>query len=353
MAYRLFQATRNNPTTVSTFFSSLSKRQFQSISGAIRGSKLTNMQTSFDKPVLAAVIGGTGLYKLDGLKPIAVLDMDTPWGKPSSPVTIALTPSGDPVAFISRHGKHHEYTPTGVPAQANIAALKKLGVKAIISFSAVGSLQEEIRPRDFVVVNQIFDRTRGVRPSTYFGEGFVGHAMFGEPFDLKLNNFVSSFAHIMEGEFEGEPSKLHTKKASGKDLTVVCMEGPAFSTRAESQFNHRNGFSVINMSVLPEAKLAREAEISYQMICMSTDYDAWREAEEVVTVEQVMGHVKANGHNAERFCEFLLDPLVAKIKAGEIGHDLEDSMKYSVSTNPNGRSSEMTAKLEYLFPGRW
>lgn len=311
------------------------------------------MQTSFDNPVTVAVIGGTGLYKLDGLSPVASLDIDTPWGKPSSPITIALTKSGEPVAFLSRHGSNHHFSPTGVPAQANIAALKSIGVKAIVSFSAVGSLQEEIRPRDFVLVNQIFDRTKGIRPSTYFGENFVAHAMFGEPFDVKLNAFISEYGHIMEGDFEGKASVLHTPKSTGKDLTVVCMEGPAFSTRAESQFNHRNGFSVINMSVLPEAKLAREAEISYQMICMSTDYDAWRESEEAVTVEQVMAHVKSNGHNAERFCEFLLDPLVAKVKAGEIGNDLVDSMKYSVSTAPAGQSDEMKKKLKFLFPGRW
>lgn len=151
-----------------------------------------------------------------------------PWGKPSSPITLASLPSGAVVAFLARHGAEHSITPSEVNARANIAALKSLGVQAIVAFSAVGSLREEIAPGDFVIPDQIIDRTKGIRESTYFkGVGLVAHSMFGDPFSTKLNAFVAPrVLKILEGA-EGSP-KLHT------DKTVVCMEGPAFSTRAES-----------------------------------------------------------------------------------------------------------------------
>ncbi|OUM54918.1 hypothetical protein BVG19_g4370 [[Candida] boidinii] len=309
------------------------------------------LPTTFNEPVTLAVIGGTGLYQLDTLTPVAKLTISTPWGFPSSPITISKTADGFPIAFLARHGAHHDLLPTEVPNQANIAALKSLGCKAIIAFSAVGSLQPHIKPRDFVVPNQVIDRTKGIRPSTFFERGFVAHAMFGEPFDLKLNKIIGdTCSDVLVG---AEDIKLHTRETLGDDVTLICMEGPAFSTRAESRLYKSWGASVINMSCVPESKLAREAEISYQMICMSTDYDAWNESEEPVTVETVVGNLNANSANAHRIAEKLIEVLEPKIKSGEIGNDLQYSMQFSVSTKEEGRSRQLLEKMHFLFPGYW
>lgn len=309
--------------------------------------------SSYVEPVLLGVIGGTGLYHMDSLTPVARIAVDTPWGKPSSPITISKTPSGFPIAFLARHGYHHEYTPTDVPARANIAALKKLGVRVIVAFSAVGSLQEKIRPRDFVIPNQIIDRTKGLRPSSYFGSGFVGHVGFGEPFDVELNNFIGKFAEHEDAALN-DGALLHTKETNGnKDVVLVCMEGPAFSTRAESHIYRSWNGSVINMSALPEAKLAKEAEIAYQMVCMSTDYDAWREGEEAVTVETVVGNLKANGENANKFIVGLIPKLEEEILAGRLGLSIKGSIKYAVSTSAGGVDPTLKATLSWLHPGYW
>lgn len=254
------------------------------------------------------------------------------------------------MAFLARHGIHHDLLPSDVPSVANIAAFKSLGVKVIIAFSAVGSLRQDIKPRDFVIPNQIIDRTKGIRKHTFFERGFVAHAGFGEPFDPKLSSVISEFAHVLEKN----GNKLHSKQlGDGDDFTVVCMEGPAFSTRAESRLYQSWGGSVINMSVLPEAKLAREAEISYQMICMSTDYDAWREDEESVTVETVVGNLNANSASANELAIEIVKKLEVEIKEGRIGTDLKGSIKNSVSTSPGGVKRELLEKMHFLFPGYW
>ncbi|CCH43136.1 Multicopy enhancer of UAS2 [Wickerhamomyces ciferrii] len=308
-----------------------------------------SLPTEFNEPVHLGIIGGTGLYQLSSLTPVAKLTLHTPWGSPSSSITISKTSTGFNVAFLARHGVHHDYLPSEVPNLANIAAFKKIGVKAIIAFSAVGSLQQDIKPRDFVIPNQIIDRTKGIRRATFFEKGFVAHAGFGEPFDLKLNKIISKFGDSLEGD----NVKLHSKFLDNKDLTVICMEGPQFSTRAESKLYQSWGGSVINMSVLPEAKLAREAEISYQMICMSTDYDAWRDDDEPVTVETVVGNLKANSSNANNIAIKIIEHLEKEIIDGNIGKDLKESMKVSVSTNPKGVKKELLEKMHYLFPGYW
>lgn len=186
------------------------------------------------------------------------MEVKTPWGAPSSPITLASLPSGQTIAFIARHGPGHVLTPSEVPSRANIAALKHLGVHAIIAFSAVGSLREELKPRDIVIPSQIIDRTKGIRPSTYFaGLGVVGHAMFGDPFDTQLASLVGKLIKEEVAKFSGEERvDVH------EDKVAVCMEGPQFSTRAESNVYRQWGGDIINMSVLPEAKLAREAELS-------------------------------------------------------------------------------------------
>lgn len=315
----------------------------------------------YDKPVELAIIGGTGLYDLPNLKPVAKLTVNTPWGHPSSPITISEMSSGFPVAFLARHGTNHDLLPTDVPSRANMAALKKIGVKAIVAFSAVGSLREEIKPRDFVLPTQVIDRTKGNRPHTFFEKGFVGHAMFGEPFDLNLNKLIKEAipeTGFLEGYDKGDLAPtFHTKKEgkTADDLTLICMEGPQFSTRAESQMYRSFGGAVINMSCLPESKLAREAEISYQMICMSTDYDSWNVDEEPVTVETVVGNLKANSANACKVAETLINKISKEFTENKLGinKDLQGSMKFAVSTKPEALDKEMLQKMHYLFPGYW
>lgn len=340
-----------------TSFNSL----FRKIGMSLHREKISvkDLPHHYDGKVELAVIGGTGLYDLPNLHPVARLTVSTPWGFPSSPITISVTESGFPVAFLARHGQHHNLLPSDVPSRANIAALKSLGVKAIIAFSAVGSLQPEIKPRDFVVPTQVIDRTKGIRPSTFFEKGFVAHAMFGEPFDLQLNKLISDSipsVGFLDGYDTEHTPTFHTKQHTNKkeDLTIICMEGPQFSTRAESKLYRTWGGSVINMSVLPEAKLAREAEIAYQMICMSTDYDSWNESEEPVTVETVVGNLKANSANACKLAAKLID-IVSEEFAKDLGfaESAKGSMKYAVSTNPHGVNKELLEKMHFLFPGYW
>ncbi|KAF2744891.1 S-methyl-5'-thioadenosine phosphorylase [Sporormia fimetaria CBS 119925] len=335
-----------------TLFSRLSSRfaSFPAFSRsiAIPYRKMAGVPSTYSDPVHIAVIGGTGIQSLPGFNLAATLTIDTPWGSPSSPISILHhdSPSGKstPIAFISRHGLHHELAPHEVKNRANIAALRSLGVRTIIAFSAVGSLQEEIRPRDFVVPDQIIDRTKGIRPFTYFEGGMVGHVGFGDPFDENLAKIVRKCGHALEGE----GVTLHDKG------TLICMEGPQFSTRAESNLYRSWGGSVINMSALPEAKLAKEAEIAYQMICMATDYDCWRgEAGEDVNVEMVMGHMKANAENARRFVGAVLDELSKEEHAEQIlAKHLEGMMKFAGGiTHKQGRGEEVEKKLKWLFPG--
>lgn len=293
-------------------------------------------------PVHIAVIGGTGISHIDGYTPVAALNPDTPWGKPSAPIQI-LEHNGTPVAFLARHGKYHQYAPHEIPARANMAALRAIGVRAIIAFSAVGSLREEIKPMDFVIPDQIIDRTKGIRPFTYFEDGIVSHVGFGDPFDSKLAAVVQRCAAAMEGD----GVTLH----SGG--TLICMEGPAFSTRAESNMYRMWGGSVINMSVLPEAKLAREAEIAYQMICMATDYDCWHTTDDV-DVAMVMKYMASNSVNAKRLMGAVLDELIQLEHSDTVlAKHLEGVSTGSLlfCTKAEGRSPEAEKRVEYLFPG--
>ncbi|KAK5085806.1 S-methyl-5-thioadenosine phosphorylase [Lithohypha guttulata] len=305
-----------------------------------------SLPTTYDGTPRIAVIGGTGLESLPDFHPVAALDIDTPWGKPSSPITISEHPSPTtgkpiPIAFLARHGVYHQFTPHEVPARANIAALRKIGVRAIIAFSAAGSLQEEVKPRDFVVPDQVIDRTKGIRPFTFFEGGFVCHVPFADPFDGQVGKVVRKCGHSLEGE----GVRLHDKG------TVICMEGPQFSTRAESNMYRSFGGTVINMSVLPEAKLAAEAEIAYQMVVMSTDYDCWHDSGDV-TVEMVMGHMRANAVNARRFIGAVLDELSKEEYADLVAaKHLEGGRKFGVSTHQDGKSKEALEKMEWLFPG--
>ena len=219
------------------------------------------------------IIGGSGLYNMPGLEDRREVDIDTPWGAPSDSYVLGSL-AGRKVAFLARHGRGHCVMPSNLNFRANIYGLKTLGVQWVLSFSAVGSLQENLKPVDFVIPDQFFDRTRG-RVSTFFDEDVVVHIGFADP-------ICSQLADVVEQACKTVGVTVH------RGGTYCCMEGPAFSTRAESNLNRQWGFSVIGMTNLQEAKLAREAEMSYVTVAMVTDYDCWHPDHDAVTVEQVI-----------------------------------------------------------------
>ncbi|KAI3651295.1 hypothetical protein MP228_004776 [Amoeboaphelidium protococcarum] len=311
-------------------------------------------------PVKIAVIGGSGIYHVDHMELVDEVYPLTPWGYPSDKIKICNhSEGGFQIAFLSRHGKGHVYNPSEVPYRANIAALKSLGVEVIIAFSAVGSLKEHIKPMDFVLPSQLVDRTKGVRDHTFFDNGVVAHVGFGDPITQELSEMILQVAKqdgVMRPHSAEEQITIH------QDCTLVVMEGPAFSTRAESNFyRSANGLNadVINMSSLPEAKLAREAEISYAVVCMATDYDCWRESEEAVSVEGVIKVMHHNSDNAKRLLAALLDTVESRMKAnnGQLlagtgrGAVIKGSMKHAVITSPHHRNADQVKKLDYILPG--
>ncbi len=245
-----------------------------------------------DYPILdearLGVIGGSGLYEINGLKDTKELEIDTPFGKPSDSLRIGKVADIE-VVFLARHGRHHTFTPTEIPYQANIWALRFLKVRWIISPSAVGSLKEQVRPLDMVVPDQFIDRTHQ-RPLTFFSDGAVAHVTMADPFCQTLSRLLAD-----EGEsLMPEGRQLH------KGGTYLAMEGPAFSTRAESNLYRNWGCTIIGMTNHTEARLAREAEIAYASLAMATDYDCWHEGHENVTVEQVIENLRTNAELANK-----------------------------------------------------
>ncbi len=226
------------------------------------------------------VIGGSGLYAMEGLEEVEEVRLQTPYGEPSDAFIVG-TLRGRRVAFLPRHGRGHRLNPSEVPSRANIHGFKQLGVQYLISVSAVGSLREEYAPGHVVVPDQLYDRTKGVREFTFFERGVVAHVAFDRPFCPELSERLYAAA-----------------KAAGATVhrggTLVVMEGPAFSTKAESEENRRRGHSLIGMTALPEAKLAREAEIAYATLAMVTDYDVWHPEHDAVTVEAVLKVLQGN-----------------------------------------------------------
>jgi len=229
------------------------------------------------------IIGGSGLYNMPGLTDTHELKQQTPWGDPSDAYVVGSL-EGRKVAFLARHGRGHRLLPSELNFRANIWGFKKLGVKRIISLSAVGSLKEEHKPLDFVIPEQFFDRTTK-RASTFFGEGVVAHIAFAEP-------VCAEMARVVEAACRG--SRINVKHGG----TYLCMEGPQFSTKAESNLYRSWGMDVIGMTNLQEAKLAREAEICYVTVAMVTDYDCWHPTHDSVTVDQVVAVLLKNAENA-------------------------------------------------------
>ena len=278
--------------------------------------------------VKIGIIGGTGIYNLDNMKLIDEVSIDTPYGSPSDKYIIGEL-NGIKVAFLSRHGRGHRISPSELNSRANIYGFKELGVKYLIGVSAVGSLRDEIEPSHLVFPDQIIDRTKG-RPSTFFGNGVVAHAAFAEPFCKKLTD------KLVESS-EALGIKYH------KDKTYVCMEGPLFSTKAESNFHRMIGGDVIGMTAIPEAKLAREAEICYAMIVLSTDYDCWKEGEEAVTVDMVIQTMNKNIHTAKK----LLSDLIPKIGNDECG--CHTSMEYAIMTHKEHWPKDAKEKMGLII----
>ena len=228
---------------------------------------------------LIGVIGGTGLYQIEGLTDAREAVIDTPFGAPSDAIVTGVL-NGVGVAFLPRHGRGHRILPSEIPSRANIYALKSLGVERVISVSAVGSLRENIRPLDMVVPDQLIDRTSG-RPSTFFGEGIAAHVGMAEPFCQELRDLLHRSASDMGA---------HAYPGG----TLVTINGPQFSSKAESHMYRSWGADIIGMTALPEAKLAREAELCYSILACSTDYDCWHESSEPVTVEMVVENLMKN-----------------------------------------------------------
>ena len=235
--------------------------------------------------VKIGIIGGSGLYQMDGLSNTREVRVKTPFGDPSDAVVIG-TLEERRVAFLARHGRGHRFTPSEINYRANICALKMLGVEQVISVSAVGSLNEKYPPLDFVVPDQFFDRTR-LRVATFFGGGIVAHVGFDKPTCPRLSARMVAACDSIE-------VKAH------RGGTYVCMEGPQFSTLAESQFYRKQGFDVIGMTNLTEAKLAREAELCYATFAMVTDFDCWHPQHDSVTLDEIIANMGKNSANVQR-----------------------------------------------------
>jgi len=274
-----------------------------------------------DERVRAAVIGGSGFYQMEGLSDVKEVRIQTPYGAPSDAIIIGTMETafagargGQRVAFLPRHGVGHRLLPSELPVRANVWALKSLGVEFVISVSAVGSLREDIEPLHMVVPDQLIDRTRG-RPSTFFGDGLVAHIAFGDPFCAELRAVLGAAA-------DEEGVTVH------HGGTYVVMEGPAFSTRAESYLYRSWGADIIGMTALPEAKLVREAEMCYAILACSTDYDCWHDTHEDVTAEMIVGNLLRNVEVSRRAVGLALQRLPDKRACG-----CKDALKDALVTS--------------------
>ena len=277
------------------------------------------------------IIGGSGLYGFEGIENIEEIDLETPFGKPSSTI-ISGTIHGKKLAFLARHGIGHIYSPTEVNYRANIWAFKMLGIDKIVSVSAVGSLREDYAPGNIIIPNQLFDFTKD-RERSFFGKGLVAHVSTADPFCPVLSKQLLK-------SLEGEDTKVH------EGGVFVTIEGPRFSTRGESNTFRKLGFDLVGMTASPEAYLAREAEIHYATMAHVTDYDSWHETEEAVTMDMVVRTLKKNTEIAQRSLKRLVDIVAADQNQPECGCDT--ALKFAFSTAPNLINPETRTKLDLL-----
>lgn len=278
--------------------------------------------------VKLGVIGGSGLYQIEGLSSVQEIKVSTPFGDPSDAITVGDL-EGMGVAFLPRHGKGHRINPTEIPARANIYALKSLGVEWIISVSAVGSLKEDIHPVDLVIPNQLIDRTKS-RVNTFFGDGLVAHVGFAEPFCPVLSHILYQIA-----------SEAGARVHNGG--IYVVMEGPLFSTKAESSLYRSWGASVVGMTALPEAKLAREAEICYATLAFVTDYDCWHDTCETVTIEMVIQNLRRNVEMSKKILKRAVSQIPKKREC-----QCAIALKNAIITAPEVIPATMKEKLRLL-----
>jgi 5'-methylthioadenosine phosphorylase len=276
------------------------------------------------------IIGGSGLYQMEGLTDIKEVSIETPFGKPSDNFILG-TLEGQRVAFLARHSRGHKLLPTELPFRANIYAMKMLGVEWIISASAVGSLQEQYAPTDIVVPDQFFDRTRG-RVSTFFGDGITGHITFAHPVCSDLSEIIAQSCEMVG-------VKVH------RGGTYLCMEGPAFSTLAESRVYRSWGMDIIGMTNLQEAKLAREAEICYATMAMVTDYDCWHPDHDSVTIEMVIEYLNQNSANAQK----IIRDAVRRLAAFEQPCQYRSAIKHAILTQRDLIPAETKQKLQAII----
>ena len=277
------------------------------------------------------VIGGSGVYQMQGATILAEHKIDTPYGTPSDAIIEAKI-ADRTVYFLPRHGKGHRLLPSEVNYRANIYALKQLGVTCILAVSAVGIMTDNIAPGDMVIPNQIFDRTKGLRASTFFGDGIAGHVEFADPFCPQMLHHIESAARsVTERTFAGG--------------AYVCIEGPQFSTRAESNFYRKTlNPSVIGMTGIPEAKLAREAEICYGMLALATDYDCWHEVEDDVNVEAVLRVLRENSQKANDIIKALAETLPTRLES-----PIFEAAKFAVITAPEVIPAKRREELQLLY----
>lgn len=280
-------------------------------------------------PPVIGIIGGSGLYQIDGLTDIEWRRVDSPFGEPSDALCFGRL-GGQPVVFLPRHGRGHKLPPSSINFRANIDALKRCGVTDILSLSAVGSLREELAPGDFVLVDQFIDRTFA-REKSFFGPGCVAHVSVAHPACARLGDALAE-----AGAACGKP--LH------RGGTYIVMEGPQFSTLAESRLYRSWGCDVIGMTNMPEAKLAREAEICYATVAMVTDYDCWHPGHDAVTVEMVVGVLLANADKARALVKHAV-PLLAG-HHGACPHGCRTSLDHALITAPEARDPKVLARLD-------
>ena len=283
------------------------------------------------------VFGGSGLYAMEGLETLREVDLDTPFGRPSDTFRIGRI-GGLDVVFLARHGRYHSFSPTEVPYRANLWAMRSLGVRWILSVSAVGSLQEHIRPLDMVVPDQFVDRTRQ-RPLSFFDRGLVAHVAVADPYCAALSRILEDVAdrRMPQGR------QLH------RGGTYLCMEGPAFSTRAESQLYRSWGCSVIGMTNHTEARLAREAEMAYTTLAMVTDYDCWHPSHDSVSVELVVGNLRANATLAQEIVRDAAERIAAVRPASEA----HGALRYALMTPPEQVPAETRKRTELFTAPYW